>query len=81
MLEKNITRARRAYVLLSGFPDANPLPHLEDVYTTEMVKDECIDTEPQDMLTDIMHLCDFDFDELLRFARNNYEAERDGLED
>ena len=37
------------------------------------------ETAVQDLLSDLMHLCDrkgFDFDDVLRMAKNNYEAER-----
>jgi len=84
MHAKNIERARRAYVNLSGYPDIVNLEIMGEDYSTEAVKENCEDTEPQDMLTDIMHLCDlcgFNFEDMLRFARNNYEAERDGTED
>lgn len=85
MLTKNIERARRAYALLHEYPDFHhrELPGAEE-FCEEEVKDECEDTEPQDMLTDIMHLCElcgFDFEDMLRLARSNYEAERDGMEE
>lgn len=82
MLEKNIARACRAYAQLDGYPDVDDI--LGRTRTEDEVKDFCEDTEPQDMLTDIMHLCDlcgFEFESMLRMARNNYEAERDGEED
>jgi hypothetical protein len=41
--------------------------------------DDTYETNIGDMLGDLMHLCDrdgFDFDDLLRMGRGNYEAER-----
>lgn len=83
MLEKNINRACRAYALLDGYPDFHhrnmPAP-----YSEEDTKECFADEEAVNMVTDLMHLCelcDIDFGSVLRMARFNYEAERDGLEE
>lgn len=88
MLSKNIFRARRAYATLDNYPDGSSCsPAVVDLYAPEDVKhdpDPDAETNAQDMLTDIMHLCElcgFDFESMLRMARNNYEAERDGREE
>lgn len=84
MLEKNINRARRAYVQCAGYPDSINLSVMDEDFRESAVRENCEETEPQDMLTDILHLCElcgFDFEAMLRMARNNYEAERDGMEE
>lgn len=86
MFEKDITRARRAYATLNNYPDGpSSSPAVVDQYAPEDVRsDPDAETSAQDMVTDIMHLCDlcgFDFESMLRMARNNYEAEKGGEEE
>lgn len=83
MRQRNIDRACRAYALLDGYPDFHhrdmPAPYSEDD-----AKECFADEEAVNMVTDILHLCELcgcDFEAVLRMARFNYEAERDGLEE
>lgn len=84
MLTKNIDRACRAYGLLDGYPDFHHRPDMPAPYSEEDAKECFADEEAVNIVTDIMHLCELtgcDFEAVLRMARFNYEAERDGTEE
>lgn len=56
------------------------IDNLMEYYATECKGDAFADeSDVQDIMTDIMHWCqkeEQDFEEMLRIARNNFEAEK-----
>jgi hypothetical protein len=86
MRAKNIERARRVWSQIDNYPDGSDFRVLADLYTEERTREDVtMDSDAVgNVLTDLMHLCELagiPFDEEMRVARNNYEAERDGADD